>query len=168
MFSLTLTVYEGHVQLMPLGSCVRLGFSDRSRTMFLFFLSSWIFKLFSRWNPCFRKDLHFLYFCLQSMRLYFAPARGSPVSVRDHVMTSQVYIKVDYAKTWLFSSSLAKFQEFWSECFFFKFCLVYFLLFTRALSNWRVQGPCVPLVFFERSRIMFLFFLSEIFKLFSP
>ena len=63
-------------------------------------------------------------------------------------MTSQDYIKVEHVRTRLLSSSLAKFQQFWSECFF-KFCLVYFLLFTNALFNWRFQGPCVPLVFWK-------------------
>ena len=30
---------------------------------------------------------------------FFAPARGSPASVSDHVMTSQDYIKVEHVGT---------------------------------------------------------------------
>ena len=61
LFSLFLTVYEGHVQLMVLGSLCSTGFfPERSRTLFLFFLLSQIFKRFSRRNPFFRKVLRFL------------------------------------------------------------------------------------------------------------
>ena len=41
-----------------------------------------------------------------------APARGSPASVSDHAMTSQDYIKVEHAKTWLLGSIFAKIQHF--------------------------------------------------------
>ena len=62
------------------------------------FLSSEIFKLFSRWNQCFRKVLHFLNFWLKSWGYDcydFLPAIGSPASVGDHVMTGKVYIKLN-------------------------------------------------------------------------
>ena len=67
----------------------------------------------------FPKVFHFLScFCLLLWGIDFAPARGSPASVSDHVITSQDYIKVEQVRTWLLSSSLAKFQQFESECFF--------------------------------------------------
>ena len=60
-----------------------------------------------------------------------------------------------------------KFQQFWSECFF-KFCLVYFLLFTNALFNWHFQSPCVPLVFWEmENNILVLFFVWNLQTIFS-
>ena len=58
----------------------------------------------------------------------FSLARDRPASVTDFVMTSQDNIKV------------------------------YFLLFTRAIFIYWLQGPGVPLGFFEWSRIMFLSF----------
>ena len=33
------------------------------------------------------------------MGIYFAPARGSPASVNDYIMTSQDYIKVEHVRT---------------------------------------------------------------------
>ena len=50
--------------------------------------------------------------------IYFAPARGSSTSVGDLIITSKDFIKVEHVRTWLFNSSFAKFQQFWSERFF--------------------------------------------------
>ena len=63
----------------------------------------------------------FVLFVCNDGDLNFSPARGSPASASDHVMTSQDYIKVEHVRTWLHSSSFSKFQQFWSECFLFKF-----------------------------------------------
>ena len=128
------------------------------------FLSE-IFKRLSRWIPCFRKVLHLLYFLFVNFQ--FRPARGSPASVKDHVMTSQIYIKVEHVMTWLLSSGVAKFQQFWSEGFFSSF--VYF-------NSYCLRGPCSIDVFRIRAcHWVFLmvennvsvYFLSEILKLFS-
>ena len=112
LFSLIHTVYTGEIQLMALGWCCPIGFFKRSRIMFLLFFPSGIFKRFSRWNPYFRKVLHFLYLCFVIMGLYLSTSRGSSANVSDHVMTSQDYVKVEHVRTWLLSSSLAKFQQF--------------------------------------------------------
>ena len=100
---------------------------------------------------------------LVCMGIYFAPARGSSVSVGDHIMTSKDYIKVEHVRTWLFISSFANFQQFRSECFFSKFCLVYFLQFTRAIFVvfarekliFCLQNLCVQLFFFLHGRKSF-------------
>ena len=90
----------------------------------------------------------FCTFCLQWLGFDLAPARVITGSISDLVVTSQDYIKVEHVRTWLLSSSLAKFQQFLSECFF-KFCLVYFLFFMKSFFNWRFQAPCVPLFFLK-------------------
>ena len=55
------------------------------------------------------------------MGFEFAPARGSLARVSDFIMTSQSYITVEHVRTWLLGSSLTKFLQFWSACFFFAF-----------------------------------------------
>ena len=115
------------------GPCIPLSFLERPRIMFLFFFSSEVFKLFSRWNPYFRTVLHFLLILFVIMGLFFAPAHGRPANLSDHVMTSQNYIEVEHVRTWLLSSSLAKFQQFWSECFFSSFVL---------FTSYCLLGPC--------------------------
>ena len=116
--------------------CIPLGVFEWSRIMFLFFF----FRLKS--SNGFHVETHifgrsFIFcLCLLLWGFEFAPARGSPASVIDHVNTSQDYIKFEHVRTWLLSSSFAKLQQFWSDCCFFKFCLVYILLFTRAMFNW--------------------------------
>ena len=62
--------------------------------------------------------------CLESWGFGFSTALGSPASVIEQVMTSQEYIKVEHVRTSLLSSSFAKFAQFRSERFFFKFSLV--------------------------------------------
>ena len=52
------------------------------------------------------------------MGFEFAPARGSPVSVIDHVMTSKHYKKIEHVGTWLLISSFAKFRQIQSDSFF--------------------------------------------------
>ena len=134
----------------------------------MYCILSEIVRRFSRWNPSFRKVLRFLLFFNVIMGLWNCACTWSPARVSDHVLTSQDYIKVEHVRTWLLSNSLSKFQQFWSECFFSSF-----LQFT----SYCLQGPCsiyaitvlvFHWVFFERSRIMFLFFLlSETCKMFS-
>ena len=115
--------YKVHLQLLTLrfcGSFVLVSIAKRESFKFL----GWKNQTVIRWNQCFRKDLHFLYFSLQWWSSGSAPARGSPASVSELVMTSQYYMKVEHIRNWLLSSRFAKFQQFWSEYFFFKFCLV--------------------------------------------
>ena len=73
----------------------------------------------------FSKGPSFFVLLFVNLGLYFAPARGSPASVSDHVMTSQEYKKIEHVRTWLLTSSVAKFEQFWSEGFFqFLFSLI--------------------------------------------
>ena len=86
------------------------------------FVSVLFFRLKSSiWFPArthvFERSFFFVLLFV-NMWLYFAPARGSPASVSDHVMTSQDYIEVEHVRAWLLSSSFAKFQQFLPECFF--------------------------------------------------
>ena len=142
LFSLILTAYKGDIQLMALGSWCPIGLFlkvESDVSVVFFCLKS--ANCFPIKTHVFGMSFVFFYFLFIMMGFEF----GSDVSVSDFVMTSQDYIKVEHVRTWLLSSSLANFQQFWSECFFFfKFCLVYFLLFTRALFNCCTQGPCVP------------------------
>ena len=66
--------------------------------MFLFF-----FRLkssnFFPFKPMFSKGPSFFVFLFVIMGLFFAPARGSPASVSDHVKTSQEYINVEHVRT---------------------------------------------------------------------
>ena len=134
-FILLVLGYKVHLQLLILRFCSSFVlFSIAKRESFEFL--GWKNQTVNRWNQCFRKDLHFLYFSLKWWSSGSAPARGRPVSVTDQVTTSKDYIKVEHVRTWLLSSSLAKIQQFWSECFFFKFWLVYFLLFTRTIFKY--------------------------------
>ena len=70
------------------------------------------FKKLSEGTHFFGRTFIFCTFCLQWWGFEFAPARGSPAIVSDHVMTSQDYIKVEHVSTWLLNSRLAKFQQF--------------------------------------------------------
>ena len=86
---------------------------------FLNFLSSEIFNLFLGESHVFRRSSFFCTFCWQLWGFEFAPASGIPVRVGDHVRTSQDPLKSEHVKTLLLSSSLASFQQFWSESFLF-------------------------------------------------
>ena len=116
-FNLFLPAYMVHVQFLPWSLVFLLFFSPCEDRNFGFFWSEIFKRLFDE-THVFGRSFNFCYFCLLLWGIDFAPARGSPASVSDHVMTSQDYIKVEKVRTWLLSSSLAKFQQFESECFF--------------------------------------------------
>ena len=126
LFSLFLTVYKGQVRLLYLGKVHSTGLFGLGLKFFLFF-SLKSSNGFHVETQIFRRSFIFCYFCLLPWGFDFAPARGRPTSVSDHVMTSQDYIKVEHVRNWLLSSSLAKFQQFWSECFFFQVLFRLFL-----------------------------------------
>ena len=74
-------------------------------------------------------------------------------------MTSQNFIKIEHVRTWHLSSSLAKFQQFWFECFFqilfsFSSCCLWRLCSMDSF-NWL---PCFPLGFFKRHELSFCSF----------
>ena len=112
LFSLNLTVYNGHVQLFYLGAVCSKGCFRK--------VENFVFVLFSVWNlqtvlplkPMFSKGPLFFVVLFVIMGLYFVPACDRPASVSDDVMTSQEYLKVEQDRTWLLISSLAKFQQF--------------------------------------------------------
>ena len=111
--------------------------------VFFFRLKSSIF--FPVRTHVFGRSFIFCNFCLYWWGFDFAPARGSPASVSDYDMTCRDYIKVEHVRNWLRSSSLASFQQYHSECFFFSFSSVYLLLVTRSTINRCFQGACVSL-----------------------
>ena len=82
-------------------------------------------------------------------------------------MTSQDYIKVNTSRLDFLALVLQSSNSFDLNVFFFKFCLVYFLLFTRALFNCCTYGPCIPRGCLVSAKSFSGFFSSEIFKRFS-
>ena len=78
-----------------MGLGVPLGFFEKSRKLFFFRLKC--SNGFPVETPVPGRSFIFCTLFV-SMGLYFAPARGSPVSVSEHVMASQVYIKVEHIR----------------------------------------------------------------------
>ena len=120
--SLSLPGFKVRRILLHLGTVCSTGLFGQCLKCILFF-----FRLKS--SNCFPVKTHvlvmsFIYctLCLRWLGFEFAPARSSPASVSAHVVTSQVYIKVEHVRTWLLSSSRAKLQQFQPECFFHFFC----------------------------------------------
>ena len=68
------------------------------------------------------------------MGIDFAPAPGSPAGISDHVMTSQDYIKVNTSGLDFLALVLQSSNSFDLNVFF-KFCLVYFSMITKAIFN---------------------------------
>ena len=124
--------------------------------------SSEIFKLFFR-ETHFRKALHLFTFCLYWWSFEFAVARGCPASVSDHAMRIQDYIKVEHVGTCLLTSSLAKFQQFWPECFF-SFFLVYLFQVTSSVTIVAFRGRVIYGVVSPRLEVYI--FSSEVFQRF--
>ena len=76
-------------------------------------------------------------------------------------MSNQVYIKVDHVRTWLLSSSLAKFQQCQPE-FFFSIFLQFISSWLRVPSWIDAFGDLVfHGVVWARLEMYFIFFLSE-------
>ena len=91
-------------------------------------------------SNCFTVKTHvferylYLYLLFVMMGLWIFACMWQPY----YVMTSEVYIKVEHIRSWLLGSSFAKFQQFWSECFFSSF--VQFI-------SYCLQGPYSIAVF---------------------
>ena len=75
-------------------------------------------------------------------------------------MTSRDYIKVEQVRTWLLSSSLAEFQQFYSEWLFqFRFSLLFLFLHAWVHVQFLPFGFCGSFVLFSiRWMDVFLFF----------
>ena len=134
LFSLFLAVYEGLIQLLYLGKVHSTGLFGLGLKFFLFF-SLKSSNGFHVETQIFRRSFIFCYFCLLPWGFDFAPARGSPASVSDHAMTSQDYIKVNTSGLDFLALVLQSSNSFDLNVLFFKFCLVYFSLFTKAIFN---------------------------------
>ena len=144
LFSLLLSAHKGDIHLMALGSWCPTGVFGRSREKcFLFFFLLKSSNCFPIKTHVFGMSFIICTLCLKRWGFEFAPARGSPSSVTDLVMTSQDYIEVEHVGTWLLSSSLAKIQQFWAECIFFIFPSVYFFLVTMSIFKNCIWGPWV-------------------------
>ena len=115
LFSLILSVHKGRIQLLFLGAVCFRGLFGQAKSLFYFFFRLKSSNGFHVETHIFGRSFIFCHFCLYLLGFEFAPARASPASVSDHVMTCQDYIKVERVGTWLVSSSLAKFQQFSSE-----------------------------------------------------
>ena len=115
-FSLIFSVYEVHVQLLPFWYCDSIVlFSLPRLEIFLFFSDLKFSKRFLGESHVFGGSF-FCAFCWFSRVLILCLlARGSPVRAGDHVRTSLESLKVEHVKTSLLSSSVAIFQQFWSE-----------------------------------------------------
>ena len=111
------------------GPCVSWCCLGEARNVFYFFLSENFFPVKTH---VFGRSLIFCTFCLYWWGFEFAPARGSLASVSDFIVNSQGYITVEHVRTWLLGSSLTKFLQFWSTCFFF--------FFLQFISSW-IQSP---------------------------
>ena len=81
----------------------------------------------------FRGAFIFCTFCLWSWGFEIAPLGGSPVNVIGHTMTSRDYIKIEQVRTYLLSSSLAEFKQ------FFVWMIFSFLL--QLILSW-LHGSC--------------------------
>ena len=88
---------------------------------------------FPRQNPCFRKVLHFFYW----LGFEVAPARGSPASVSDHVMSGETTWKLNMSGLDFLVPVLQNSNSLHMKAFFI-FASVYFFLLT-----W-FQFSCCP------------------------
>ena len=114
-FSLILTVYKGNIQLLFLGAVCSTGLFGPAKSLFYFLFRLKSSNSFHVETHFFGRSFIFCHFCLYLWGFEFVPERGSPAGVIDPVMTSQDYIEVEHVGTWLLTSNLAKFQQFWSE-----------------------------------------------------
>ena len=76
------------------------------------------------------------------------------------------FTKLEQVRTWLLSSSLAEFQQFYSEWFFFNFASVYFFLATWFMFNFCPWGLVILLFCSPNDDWIFFVFWFENFKLF--
>ena len=156
--------YKVHLQLLPMRLCGSFVlFSNAKRESFEFLVR--ISQTVIRWNPCFWKDIHFLYFSLEWWSSGFTPGFGRPVSVIDHVTTSWDYKKVEHVITWILNSSFAKFQRIWSDFPFFKFLFSLTLIVCKNHVQSMLLGSlCSIWVFWKVDNNVSVLFSSEIFK----
>ena len=119
IFSFFLPGYNVHLQLLPLRFCRSFVlFSDAKRESFEFLV--WIIQTVSRWNPCFRKNLHFfVFFCNGGARDLLRLVVDLSVSLTMS-RPAETTLKIKHVKTWVPNSGFAKFQRFWSDFLFFE------------------------------------------------
>ena len=103
-----LTVYKGDIQLMALGSWCPTGvfWKFGIDVVVLFFV--WNLQTVFPLKPMFSEGPSIFVPFFVMMGLWVFAFMWYPCCVT----TSQDYIKVEHIRTWLFSSSLAKFQQF--------------------------------------------------------
>ena len=98
LLSLNINVYKGHSHLLNFrGRLLHGVVCCRLKVLLFFFVE--IFKQFFRGTHVLERSLIFCSLLFVMMGFQFAPARGSPTSVTDFVMTSQDYIKVEHVRT---------------------------------------------------------------------
>ena len=107
-------------------------FWSRLIVFLIFFV--WYLQTVFTLKPIFSKDSSFFVLLFVIMGIDFAPARGSSASVSHHVMASQDYIKVNTSGLDFLALVLQSSNSFDLNVFF-KFCLVYFSMITKAIFN---------------------------------
>ena len=73
-------------------------------------------------------------------------------------MTSQDYIKVGHVRTWLLSSNFAKYQQFWSECFFSSFVSLILALYNDRIQLLFLVAVCSAGLFALGKKFILFFF----------
>ena len=131
-FSLFRPDYMVHVQFLSLGSCVSFVFFSVPRLDFLIFLVCNLQTVITC-SPFFRKVFGLLFLFLK-MELWICSSTWYNYHCRLPCDGQLRLSNFEPVKTWLLSSSLAKFQQFPSEfSFFSKLCWVQFFLVTRSI-----------------------------------
>ena len=124
-------------------SGVPLGFLKGQNNVFVLFFRLKTSNCFPVKTHVFGMAFIFCTFCLQWLGFEFAPARGSFVRVSDFIMTSQGYITVEHVRTWLLGSSLTKFLQSWSACFFSFFFRLFLPDYKVRLELLSLESVCV-------------------------
>ena len=158
LFSLFLTVvYKGHTHLLFLRAVCSMGFWSRLKVFLIFFRLKFS-NGFHVETHFFRRSFIFCYFCLLLWGIDFAPARGSPASVSDHVMTSQDYIKVNTSGLDFLSLVLQSSNSFDLNVFFSSFVQNISHCLQRPYSIVVFEGRVFHGVFWSRLKVFLIFF----------
>ena len=97
LFSLILTVYKGHIQLLFLGAVCSMGLFVQAKRLFYFFFRLKSSNGFHVETHFFGRSFIFCHFVCNYGALNLR-LRGSHASVSDHVMTSKDYINVEHIR----------------------------------------------------------------------
>ena len=158
LFSLFLTVFKGHVQLLFFRGRVFHGvFWSRLKVFRIFFV--WNLQTVFPLKPMFSKDSSFFVLLFVIMGIDFAPARGTPASVSDHVRTSQDYIKVNMSGLDFLALVLQNFNSFDLNVFFQVLFSLFLTVFKGHVQLLFFRGRVFHGVFWSRLKVFRIFFV---------